>query len=95
MSCEGIFATSREHAPDGTVLVMVDRADPVTHISSTVLRVFATPSTDPRVFTELTPGRSADDYTGAVLKIHCDDRTVIYRITGPCEHDCWRMQFPD
>lgn len=76
------------------MLILASRADPVVHISAQVLDIMAAPSED-RVLTELIPGPVAGDYTGAVLKIYCDDRTVIYRITGPCDHGCWKAQFPD
>ncbi len=93
-SCDGIFATRLESEHDGDKRVYVDRADPVVHVSAVVLAMLSSPA-DERVLTEVIPGPVPGDYTGAVLKIYADDRTVIYRVTGPCEHGCWRMQFPD
>ena len=91
--CAGIFATTRHRQPDGTETLHCDRADPRVHISSLLLGLIAEGGTHATV--ALRPGASADDYAEAVLRIPCDNRTVIYRLIEPCGHGAWRAEFPD
>ena len=87
---------TRHQREDGSVYVTCDRADPRIRISDVLLHLVAEGNLDDRFGAEaaiislvLPDGSVAtekperpEDWIGAVLTIDCENRRLIYRITG-------------